>query len=1556
LECLEGRLVPTIQYNPVFGPEATIQDGSEHMQQPQVYLIFWGAYWSYSVGPSQAASLANTASQVVNSTFPLITNQYGADASGMSIAGTVFDYSIPSSGNFGAGDINDVVTNQIDQGALPESDAFNGNDHSKIYVVITAPTVVSSDPQAVGFNHVGTDTDVTLSGVDVDDIGECWVWSGNNQHGFVDFDSFSLAFSHEVAEIMSDFDGEGYEVNPPPGAPPGSGNQIGDYEGNSYAFRLSNGVDVQPVWSRADNAWAVNDGTNQKFYLDAAGNWAGTQFNGQYALTLNGDQNGSPTDDTVTISQGQNGGVQVTQNGETVNFDKNMITGITVNMKDGNDTINVEQVISGVPITINLGGGSDVVNISPSAGDLKTIQDNVTVNAGSGFDSLNIDDQNNFDDATWTMNAGSLTRTNAGTIFYNGLINSLKVNGGRGNVAYDVNGTQPFYPTTVNTGDNNSAQFFIEGTTGPFTANLGSGLETVLISPSARNLDNILGNVTINGLFGVNQTPLNSLIVTDQNNGNFSHWAIEGSNLVRNDGISSTLIHYQDIGDLELHGGFGGSSFNVTPIGQNLDTLPATFNITGGKSSDSLILNDQANSLFASWSITGANVTRTSAGLFFLVDTVNYSHIGNLTVNGGSGGSEFDLSPTARNLDELPANVTVNGGGSSDAAVLDDQNNPNFSTWNVDGTSVDRSYTLFVVFQNHIIPVALTTRIHYSQLSNLVLNGGSGGSEFDLSPFAQDLDELPATVTVNGGGSTNNLNVFDQGNSNSSTWNIGGTSLDRTWLASNFIHILPITRTIDYSALTSLALHGGGDAVSGAGNTFNISGTPASTSVDSGVGNDQVNVQASANPLSVNGDLGTDTVTLGSKAPSLSGTLSLIAGPVSVSNHSMFGGSYLTGQTTLIVDDSGDGSSKTPTLTGSSLAGLGPVINYTSGEVTNLQVLGGMDGNNFNVQSTGAGTSTTLDTGIGNDAVNVLATTGSLAIDGQAGTDTVTIGSNAPALKGVLANIMGPVSVANSTGQTALIVDDSGDATGQKATVTNSSISGTWSAGTIHYTGGQVSSLTILGGGGGNTFTIVSTGSQTLNLSSGTGNDVVNVQAISGPLNLNGQAGSDMVTLGSLAPAIGGVLNNLKGAIMISNPSGATALAIDDSGDATTRTATITKSSTAGLSPFAINYANLSSLTINGGSGGLNTYDVQSTAAGTPVILNAGSGSNDAVIVGSGGSTSTLDAIQGGLTVNSQTSLTALQINDMGSMAGHSYTVTVNTLSRSGTALITYDPVTSLMIRAGSGDDALAVVSTASGTPVTFDGGGGANTLIGPNLPSTFDITSNNAGTVGNVTFSSVQNLVGGSAADTFKFHTGAGVSGTINGGGGTNTLDYTPYKGDIKVNLPLGTATAVAGGIKNIQNVMGGQGNSLIVGDANPNVLIGGTGRNVLIGGGGADTLDVSGATSDNILIGGTTDFDTNQAALNAIFAEWTRTDLGFRDRFSDLTNGSNGALNVANNQLILLNPNTVHADLSPDTLIGGTKTDPTTGLRLHNWFFFDINDVIVNFLSSSDHKTKTF
>jgi hypothetical protein len=259
------------------------------------------------------------------------------------------------------------------------------------------------------------------------------------------------------------------------------------------------------------------------------------------------------------------------------------------------------------------------------------------------------------------------------------------------------------------------------------------------------------------------------------------------------------------------------------------------------------------------------------------------------------------------------------------------------------------------------------------------------------------------------------------------------------------------------------------------------------------------------------------------------------------------------------------------------------------------------------------------------------------------------------------------------------------------------------------------------------------------------------------------------------------------------------------------------------------------------------------------------------------------------------------------------------------------------------------------------------STLIAPDANNKWIINGANTGTLNSVdTFTGFQKLIGGAASDTFFFQQGGSVTGTVDGTGGTNALDYSQYTGNIIVDLALNLASLVnegaANSVFNIANVTGSAGNDLLVGDANPNVLIGGTGRNILIGGAGSDTLDASRATSDNILIGGTTDFDMKIAALNAIFAEWTRTDLGFHDRYSDLTTGRNGTGVPALNGTTLLTPATnptssngsVHADMSPDSLTGSNQIDLATSRRVHNWFFVDTDDMLINFLNASDHMTK--
>ena len=79
-----------------------------------------------------------------------------------------------------------------------------------------------------------------------------------------------------------------------------------------------------------------------------------------------------------------------------------------------------------------------------------------------------------------------------------------------------------------------------------------------------------------------------------------------------------------------------------------------------------------------------------------------------------------------------------------------------------------------------------------------------------------------------------------------------------------------------------------------------------------------------------------------------------------------------------------------------------------------------------------------------------------------------------------------------------------------------------------------------------------------------------------------------------------------------------------------------------------------------------------------------------------------------------------------------------------------------------------------------------------------------------------------------------------------------------------------VYGGSGN-DRIKGGGGDDILIGGEGDDLLVGGGGRDLLIGGVGSDRL--VGNTDDDILIAGSTDFDSNDAALRSILAEWTST-----------------------------------------------------------------------------------
>src|SRR5262249_40549352 len=132
----------------------------------------------------------------------------------------------------------------------------------------------------------------------------------------------------------------------------------------------------------------------------------------------------------------------------------------------------------------------------------------------------------------------------------------------------------------------------------------------------------------------------------------------------------------------------------------------------------------------------------------------------------------------------------------------------------------------------------------------------------------------------------------------------------------------------------------------------------------------------------------------------------------------------------------------------------------------------------------------------------------------------------------------------------------------------------------------------------------------------------------------------------------------------------------------------------------------------------------------------------------------------------------------------------------------------------GQGNDRFLVTQGYGLT--SLDGGPGSNTLdLSPyyRSPQIVSITGHHTGYVAGEfnAFSNIQTLVTGSTDDRFGFRAPGSLDGTIDAGGGANTLDYSPYIGDVTVVLPLGLASLVnggaAGGVFHIANVTGSRG-----------------------------------------------------------------------------------------------------------------------------------------------------
>lgn len=111
-----------------------------------------------------------------------------------------------------------------------------------------------------------------------------------------------------------------------------------------------------------------------------------------------------------------------------------------------------------------------------------------------------------------------------------------------------------------------------------------------------------------------------------------------------------------------------------------------------------------------------------------------------------------------------------------------------------------------------------------------------------------------------------------------------------------------------------------------------------------------------------------------------------------------------------------------------------------------------------------------------------------------------------------------------------------------------------------------------------------------------------------------------------------------------------------------------------------------------------------------------------------------------------------------------------------------------------------------------INGGLGTDTLTADNVANTWNILGTNTGNVTNVSsFSQIENLIGGNVVDAFVFSNGTSISGNVDGGTGSDSVDYSSESGALTISL-------ASSSFSNIELFIGNNIDSTFIGPVSSN------------------------------------------------------------------------------------------------------------------------------------------
>jgi filamentous hemagglutinin family protein len=454
------------------------------------------------------------------------------------------------------------------------------------------------------------------------------------------------------------------------------------------------------------------------------------------------------------------------------------------------------------------------------------------------------------------------------------------------------------------------------------------------------------------------------------------------------------------------------------------------------------------------------------------------------------------------------------------------------------------------------------------------------------------------------------------------------------------------------------------------------------------------------------------------------------------------------------------------------------------------------------------------------------------------------------------------------------------------------------------------SSVGAIDGGAGNDHFVVGAGGAITDMLNGKGGtDTLDYSGVSGPVVINLDNGA--------AAGVSNVENLLggSGANTLIGPNESATWSIDQNNGGTIQYSTLVNFSgfqtlSGGSGGNTFNVAGGSVETINAGSNGdrfsingmVNSLvggagnDTVDLLGGVINTLNGGGGDNQFKI--SGGSVLTLD---GGTGNNNSLAVTG---------GNHTWSVTGGNAGNVNGVVTSFSHIQTL--EGGEGGDVFNV--DANGVIAKLEGaqtGSGGNTfniaaggVVGSVVGGNGDDTLNLDGGVVQVSM--------GAGNDRVVPGDGGNISSALDGGDGTDTLDYHNFSGNVVADLGQNTVTGV-GGIANIEVLVGGLGGNTLLGPNTAadwkvlgadNVTINGymsaLGFHSLQGGSGVDRFDISADFSGSVDGGAGADTVNINAPVNSSHLDLVADEVNFN---------APGQINAAGG-MVTITAGTVNAD----------------------------------------------